>query len=164
MVHQTEKRLQNVISHRLAVPLFMVCASLLSLHTFAQQHILGDIVIDQPRARPTPPGVSTGAGYMTVTNNGDIADKLLATVSEIAERVEIHTHTMDEDVIKMRRVENLEIRAHGSVSLSPGGLHLMLIGLQQQLIVGQHFTVDLVFERAGPTTIEVVVKEVDANM
>src|SRR3546814_9738821 len=83
---------------------------------------------------------------------------LVATEGEVAERVELHTHTMDGNVMQMRRVEFVEIPAQGEAALQPGGIHIMLIGLKQPLREGERFPLTLTFEKAGAVTVEVAVE------
>lgn len=145
---------------------FMMCllaSGCLIISAFAHDYKTGDIVIEHPWARATPPGAANGAGYLVLKNHGQIADKLLAASSVVADRVEVHTHIMEEEVMKMRKVDSLELPPGGDVVLAPGGLHLMLIGLKHQLTDGETFPVELTFEHAGSTTIEIQVQKDDEN-
>src|SRR3546814_14254632 len=65
---------------------------------------------------------------------------------------------MDGDIMKMRRLEAVEIPAHGSAVLRPGSHHLMLIGLKQPLHEGERFPLTLTFEKAGTITVEITVE------
>lgn len=141
---------------------FMMCllaSGFVIISAFAHDYKTGDIVIEHPWARATPPGAANGAGYLVLKNHGQIADELLAVSSVVADRVEVHTHVVEEDVMKMRKVDSLEILPDEEVVLAPGGLHLMLIDLKHQLTEGETFPVELTFEHAGSTTIEVKVQK-----
>lgn len=124
----------------------------------AQEFTLGDLTIDEPWARPTPHGAVTGAGYMVLTNTGDDADRLVGASSEVCDRVELHTHLMDNGVMRMRQVPSVELPPGESVAIAPGGLHLMLIGLKSPLEEGMSFPLTLMFEGGGSTTVNVVVR------
>ncbi len=107
-------------------------------------------------------GGANGAVYMTIENNADDDDRLVAAETEVAGAVELHNVNMVEGVMQMREVEGgIEIPAGESatVVLEPGGLHVMLIGLNQALEVGDTFDVELDFEQAGTITVEVEVRE-----
>ncbi len=106
----------------------------------------------------------TGAGYMTLRNTGEAADRLVAASTPAAGRAELHTMTMDGDVMRMRRVEAIEIPPGGSTELRPGGLHVMLFGLKQPLKEGDRFPLTLRFERTGEVTVEVAVRGAGAPM
>src|SRR5690606_850663 len=112
-----------------------------------------------PWARASAGTARNGAVYLVVENSGD-ADRLIAADGAIAERVELHTHIMEGDVMKMRRVEAVDIPSHGSAALQPSGNHVMLLGLRQPLKEGQRFPLTLTFERAGTVTVEVAVEGV----
>lgn len=127
----------------------------------AQAHELklGDIQIDHPYARATVPQQSSGGAYLTVENNGKTDDKLIKVESNIARSVEIHNMEMVGDVMKMRAVDGIELKAGSKVSMAPGGgYHIMLIGLNQQLKVGDKFPLTLYFAKAGKIEVAVVVK------
>ncbi len=101
-----------------------------------------------------------GAVFMTIKNGGSSDDALVGAKTDVAKTVELHETKMDEnDVMKMSPVPNIPILAGGSVTLKSGGLHVMLIGMQKELAVGDKFSVTLTFEKAGPMTIEAEVKD-----
>jgi periplasmic copper chaperone A len=108
-------------------------------------------------SRATAAGQSVGAGFVTLRNPGDTADKLLSASSDVAGKVELHAHINDNGVMKMRPVPEIEVPAKGSVTLAPGGFHLMLIGLKAPLTEGQHVPLTLVFEKAGAVTTQLMV-------
>jgi len=101
----------------------------------------------------------TGAAYMVINNTGSEDDKLISAASDVAEAVEIHDMTMENDVMKMFRIDGIDIPAGGSATLQPGGKHVMFIGLYEKLEIGQVITVTLEFEKSGQQTIEVEIRE-----
>jgi copper(I)-binding protein len=102
----------------------------------------------------------TGAVFMTLSNEGREADRLVGGRTDVAEVVEIHESIMEGDVMKMQMLaDGLEIPAQGEVLLKPGGYHVMLIGMKQSLEVGDKFTIDLQFEKSGTITVEPEVRE-----
>lgn len=103
-------------------------------------------------------GSSTGVVYMTIENQGDAPDRLIAAATDAAEIVEIHQVIDDDGVMRMRPLaDGLEIAPGETVSLESGGYHLMLIGLTESLLTDQTFTVTLTFEEAGEVTVEALV-------
>ncbi|MEO1749165.1 MAG: copper chaperone PCu(A)C [Pseudomonadota bacterium] len=111
---------------------------------------VGDITIMNPVARATPVNAPVSAGYMTITNNGVQADRLISVETNFSARGEIHEMAMDGDVMKMRELESgIELPAGESVTLMPGGLHLMFMGLSEQLLEGETRDVTIIFENAG---------------
>ena len=104
--------------------------------------------------RATVPGMKTSAAYVEITNNGALDDRLIAAQAAIAQRVEIHSMEMDGGVMRMRAVDGgLVIAAGDSVTLAPGGLHIMLMGLNTDLRAGSQHEIMLVFEKAGQVTL-----------
>lgn len=107
-------------------------------------------------ARPTPPAAEVAAAYLEIRSR--TADRLLAANTPAARRTEIHSTSMRDGVMEMRHLEQLEIPAGTPVVLKPGGLHLMLFGLQKPLAVGQRLPLELRFETAGIVRTEIVVR------
>jgi hypothetical protein len=102
----------------------------------------------------------TGAVFMLLVNDGAEADRLVGGSTDVAEVVEIHETTMEGEVMKMRMLpDGLEVPAKGEVLLKPGGYHVMLIGMKQDLKPGDQFTVDLQFEKSGTITVEPEVQQ-----
>lgn len=104
-------------------------------------------------SRATPPTAKTGAVYMTLTNDTGKADKLVAVKSDVAEKVEIHTHMMENNIMRMRRIDGVEVEPGTPVVFQPGGLHIMLIGLKAPLVAGQTIPLVLVYETAGEVKV-----------
>jgi copper(I)-binding protein len=107
---------------------------------------------------PTPAGVDVAAGYMTISNPTNAADRLLSATSPRAELVEVHEMRMDGTVMRMRPLTNLEIPAGGEVRLGPGGNHFMFFGVSEPFAQGQNIPVQLVFEHAGTIDVTLPVR------
>jgi len=136
--------------------------SLLAGPVLAHDAKVGDLVIMEPWARATIGQVKTGVVYLTVVNHGATGDRLLAVSTPAAAKAELHTHIMDEGVMKMRPVEAIDIAAKGSTALEPGGYHVMLMGVQEPLREGEAFPMTLTFETAGSVDVEVHVQGIAA--
>jgi copper(I)-binding protein len=137
---------------------FALAACFLPVVASAHDVTAGPLTIQHPWARATAASAKTGALYVTVTNNGTEADRLLGVSSAVAERCELHLSEASGDVMTMRMVEHLEIPAGGSVSLAPKGNHVMLMGLKAPLKKGTSFPAILRFEKAGEVAVEVTVQ------
>lgn len=131
------------------------------MHDMPQQ---GAIQIQHPYARAMPPGQPNSAAFMTLRNMADKANAVVAASSPAAEVVELHTHTMDGGMMKMRRIEQIDIPAGGETELKPGGLHIMLIGLKEQLKPGMKIALTLKFADGSESTIEAPVQEIMQSM
>lgn len=125
-----------------------------------------DLAIEEVWARPAMAGsggmgaAGTGALFMRIVNDSGEADRLVGGRTEVANTVEIHETVVEGEVMRMQMLpEGLEIPAGGEVVLKPGSYHVMLIGLQRDLKVGDRFEVELLFEKAGARVVTVEVKE-----
>ncbi|MGA5122855.1 copper chaperone PCu(A)C [Streptomyces pseudogriseolus] len=94
------------------------------------------------------------AGFLTITNDGDAADRLTSVSSDVAGQVTVH-ETVDG---AMQEVESLDIPAHGSLVLESGGNHLMFEQLKREPKQGQKVPVELRFAHSDPVTVEIPVK------
>jgi len=112
--------------------------------------------VEHAWARATVAAVKTGAAYLTITGHG-AADVLLSAATPVADRAELHEAISEGNVMRMRPVERLMVPVSASVVLTPGGTHVMLVGLKGPLTVGQHFPLTLVFQDAGKLEADVVV-------
>jgi copper(I)-binding protein len=137
-------------------------ALLVSAFTYAHDYNAGNLRIEHPYARATVSGQPSGAAYLTIENKGNNPDRLIAIASPISNAVEMHTMSMDGNVMKMREVSSIELKPSVKVSMKPGdGYHIMLIGLKQPLKIGDQFPLTLTFEKAGKAEVTVWVEDKD---
>lgn len=122
---------------------------------YANDYNVGDLTIEHPWSRATVAGMVNGAGYFVIENKGSQDDVLLSATTDIAKTTELHTHIQDGEVMRMRQVENVAIPAGEKVSFEPGGLHVMMMGLEQPLVQGESFPLILQFEKSGSVTMDV---------
>jgi len=118
----------------------------------------GPVTVTAAWARAGVASAKAGAAFLTVTNTGKEPDRLVAAQTPVADKAELHTHLMDNGVMKMRAVDSIDVAPGAPVTLKPGGLHVMLMGLKQPLTEGGRFPVTLTFEKAGAVTVEVAVQ------
>jgi hypothetical protein len=133
---------------------FMLTAAVASAQT-------GQLAVDNAWARATPGKSDIGAAYVTI--HSPTADRLVAASTPVAKKAELHTMEMSGMVMKMRPISSIDIPAGQSVSLAPGGMHIMLMGLKQPLKAGQSFPLSLTFAKAGTRTVNVAVEKVGAS-
>ncbi|MBL8567178.1 MAG: copper chaperone PCu(A)C [Hyphomicrobiaceae bacterium] len=129
----------------------------------AHEYTAKTVTVSHPWARATPPGATVGAAYLEIAASKKGDDKLVGGRSEIAGRVEIHTHERDGDVMKMKQVAALPVPAGKSVVLKPSGDHVMLMDLKRPLVEGDLLKLTLTFEKAGDVEIEATVEPIGAK-
>ncbi|HLO77190.1 MAG TPA: copper chaperone PCu(A)C, partial [Magnetospirillum sp.] len=110
----------------------------------------------------TPARAPAGGAFVTLTNAGATADRLVAAGVGIARTAELHTHVVQGDIMRMVQVDGIDLPAGQSVTMAPGGYHIMLIGLNEPLKEGASFPLDLTFAQAGKVTVSVDVRPVGA--
>lgn len=142
--------------------------SLSLLSVLSSQQLLAaqadDVAVNNPFAREVPPGAPASASFMSLKNNSGQAIKITSADSSVAKVVELHTHTNDNGVMRMRQIPFIEIPANGETMLKPGGLHIMLIGPHQPLKKGQNIAVTLNFEDGSKKTVNMPVKSIMGMM
>jgi copper(I)-binding protein len=119
---------------------------------------VGEVMIEQPWARASIGNAPNSAAYMVLETAGPEPDRLVASSTPIAEQAQLHSHSMEGGVARMRPVDAVEVAPGTPTVLGPGGLHIMLIGLRQKLAAGDTIPLTLVFEQAGEVTLEVPVR------
>ena len=120
--------------------------------------------VQDPYVRAVPPGQTNSAAFMALVNPGDADHALVAAESRASKVVELHTHQEEGGMMKMRRVDKIDLPAGETVELQPGGLHLMLIGLTRQLSPGEDVEITLVLEDGSRTSVTAPVKTVQQTM
>jgi copper(I)-binding protein len=129
----------------------------------ATDYDVGSIHIAQPWSRATPKGATTGAGCMTITNKGTTSDQVNCVSSDASQQCQIHSMTMEGGVMKMRAVEGgLEIKPGQTITLRPGGFHVMFVDLKHPLERGKTVKATLKFDNAGTVELEYPVVAIGA--
>ncbi|WEX75864.1 DUF1775 domain-containing protein [Sinorhizobium numidicum] len=109
----------------------------------------GDLEISAGAIKAMLPGAKVGSGGFVVKNAGSSDDRLLAVEAQAAGRVELHEMTMENDVMKMRKLDGVVIPAGGTVELTSGSLHLMFMEVKKPFAESETVPVTLIFEKAG---------------
>jgi len=105
------------------------------------------LAVRDARVLATVPGQGVAAAYMTIESS--VAARVVSAESDVATSVQFHTMSMQGEVMRMRRVDELELPAGRAVRLAPGGIHLMLTGLSQPLRAGGTVDLRLTVSEAG---------------
>jgi len=116
------------------------------------------IEIREPWVREVPPVSKMSALFMKIVNRGDTDDRLIGVRTPVSQYAEIHRMIMEQGMMKMRKMDYLEVPAGKEVQLKPGGIHIMLIDLKKPLKKGQKIEVEMIFEKSGKITLKVPVR------
>ena len=120
--------------------------------------VAGDLTISGAFTRATLPNAPVGGGYLTIANKGAADDRLVSVSTPAAGKAEIHEMKMEGDVMKMNALpDGLVIPAGGTVTLEPGGYHLMFMDLRGPFVEGTSVPVTLTFEKAGAVEVQLPV-------
>ena len=108
--------------------------------------------------RPAAQGAN-GAIYFVIENHSSETHEMIGAASDIAAAVEVHESSMSGDVMQMRQVEAVSLGPDSEVTFEPGGLHIMLIDLTEDLAMSDEIEVTLHFTNYEDLTIQVPVQE-----
>lgn len=111
--------------------------------------------------RPAGQG-ENGAIYFVIHNHSSQADELISVTSDIAAAAEMHESKMSEDIMQMTRVESVPLEPYAEIEFTPGGLHVMLVDLMNDLKVGDQIEVTLHFKNSEDIKVTVPVRETAA--
>lgn len=117
-----------------------------------------EVTVQDAWIRATVPQQKVTGAFMKITSTADA--HIVDIKSPIADRAEIHEMKMDNGVMTMRAVPSLPLGAGKSVSLAPGGYHIMLFGLHQQVKAGESVPLTLLIEDGQKQRTAVEVKAI----
>ena len=118
------------------------------------------VEIREAWSRPASQG-GNGAVYFVIRSSE--ADELIGVASDVADAVEMHESKMNGDVMEMQQLKSILLNAGEQVTFEPGGLHIMLIGLKQDLKVGDEFGITLHFKNVQDLNVNVPVRDTPAS-
>lgn len=118
--------------------------------------------VGDPYVRAVPPGQPNSAAFMSLRNTSDEDRALIGAESPAAKVVELHTHVEENGMMRMRRIERIALPAGETTTLAPGGLHIMLIGLQSELTLGQNVELTLIRDDGERLVIQAPVRRIEA--
>ena len=117
-----------------------------------------DIEVHQAWVRPTVKG-ENAAVYLTIHNHTEITDELLSISSPMTDVIEIHESKIENDVMQMDMRMALPIAADEEIIFTPGGLHIMLVNLKEELVFGEHIGLILHFKNHEDIVVDVHIED-----
>ncbi|HEV7855677.1 MAG TPA: copper chaperone PCu(A)C [Herminiimonas sp.] len=142
--------------------LLVTAVMLISTGAMAHEYRVGDIYIGHPYARASMPGQTSGGAYLSLENKSAGGDALVSVETPAAASVEIHTMSLENNVMRMREVAGIDLQPGAKITMTPGnGYHLMLLGLKTPLKAGDRVPLTLRFKKAGK--VETMISVEDGN-
>lgn len=139
--------------HFLSIALLMASFS-------TQAAVTDQISISNGFVREVPPNQTISAAFMTLQNDDMNDHQVVSATSSVAKQVELHTHTQESGMMKMRQIPAINIPAGADAALKPGGLHIMLFNVTTPLIEGNMVPLTLKFEDGSEKTLNLPVRSV----
>lgn len=119
-----------------------------------------EIKISNAWVKPTMPGQPVAGAYMTLVSDKDI--DIVEVDSPVAGKAEIHSMSMEGNIMRMKRLERLSLKAGKPVELKPGGFHIMLMELNHQIKEGEAVPISLVSQDDTGKRVTQLIKAVAA--
>ncbi len=145
----------------LAIPFLLISTA---VQAEAVSDAAGSVSVNDAYVRSVPPGQPNSAAFMKLHNSSSAHHAVVSAASPAAKTVELHTHKMEGGMMKMRRIEKIDIRPNGQTALEPGGLHIMLMGLREGLNPGNLVSITLTFEDGSAKKFEAPVRKLKMKM
>lgn len=127
---------------------------LLTTMLFLSAPAFAEVAAEKVHAFQTSEGMKNGAVFLTLKNTGDKGDALVSASSDVAGRTELHEMSEVNGIMKMRKVDKIDLGADKSVELKSGGYHIMLMDLKKPLKAGENFPLTLTFESGKKVTVQ----------
>ncbi|AVI66554.1 MULTISPECIES: copper chaperone PCu(A)C [Shewanella] len=124
---------------------------------------LANVVMTEGHIRAMPETVPNTAAYFTLENHTDKAIRLIGVSTTVAKDAQLHTIIEDQGMVKMRHVEGFDIPSHGTLTLTPSGDHVMLLGLKAPLVLEQQVELQLEFDGGEKMAITLPVSKAAEN-
>ena len=121
------------------------------------------ITIIDPRIRALPPGQKVTAMYMQLQNISNKDHDLVRVESDISPMIELHTHTNNDGVMRMGKVESIPVPAKSTAEAKPGSYHVMIMGLSRDLKLGEKIDFNLVFKDGSNIPVSAEVKKLEVK-
>ncbi len=121
------------------------------------------ISVANPYIRQAPPSAPATGAFMVLKNNGNTDVRLLKVDNPVSRLTELHTHTHEDGMMKMRPVAGIDIKAKGETALQPGGFHIMLIDLKAPLQEGESVPLTLTFDDGSNLQVDAKVVRPNAG-
>ncbi len=134
-----------------------IAALLLAVICVASSAQAADLTVRDAWARATAGQSKIGAAYLTLKNTGAAADRLLSATTPVAGSVELHTTIQDGDVMRMQKLDTIDLAPDASVEFKQSGLHIMLVDVAAPLKQGGSFPLTLTFASGEIVTVDVAV-------
>ena len=137
----------------------MKLLAFLSLFTLVACNLFSnEMVIKHAHMMETPKTFPAAAIFMTIKNNTDTDDRMIDFKTDRAGRVELHTMILENDIMRMRRVEGYDIPAGSYHTLKPMADHIMLFDMESDFVAGETFQGIVIFEKAGDVPVTIYIK------
>lgn len=135
-------------------------AMLVGLTSFSA---MADISISDAYVRALPPGNESTAAFLTITNTDRADVSLTKAEAKVSDAVELHNHVNVDGHMMMRPVDGIVIPGTQTVNLEPGGYHIMLINLREELNEGDVVEIELSFSDGETKNISAPVKKIEVD-
>lgn len=124
---------------------FIITLLILSLALYAHKEVKSIVEVKDAYIRLLPPSSPNTGGFLELKNTSSKDIKLVKATSKLSNKLELHTLIKEDNLMKMREIQEIMIKSNSSTVLKPGSLHLMFMGLKEKLVLNKKIPVTLYF-------------------
>lgn len=146
------------MEHLKQIALFVLVGLMAVVIAACSDDTASEPIVEDAWARPGTEG-NNSAAYMTIENDGDEDLILTGASGDVARAVEVHESTTEDGMMEMNEVEEVVVPAGDSLALEPGGHHVMMMSINQDLEPGDTFTLNMQFDGLDDVEVDVTVEE-----
>jgi len=133
---------------------------LLLFPLFVWASVASHIRVADPYVRATPPGQKNTAAYVELGYEDSHPASIVAVYTPIAKKAQMHTVEEVKGVAKMMQVSHIQLKPGSTTSLQPGGYHIMLMGLSEDLMPDDAIPLVFIYDDGSSTLVDAVVKDI----
>ena len=148
----------------LALPFLLTVLSAQAEHPSHGSGAAASVSISEAYVRAMPPGQKNSAAFMKLSNGSAMHHTVIGASTSAAKIAELHTHMEMDGMMKMRKIEKIDLHPDGEVVLKPGGQHVMLMGLKGELKPGDMVPLTLVFGDGSKKEVHAQVRKMKMTM
>lgn len=134
--------------------LLLICGLSVNIATVLAE----GVVVESAYIREAPPGQQVTAAFMRLHNRGEQDCVLTGVATPVAGSAEIHDHSHENGVVRMRPVRGIALPAGVSLELKPGGYHAMLFGVTEKLSDSERYPLTIYFDGCQPVHTDAEVR------
>ena len=137
--------------------LLLVCLIFFNNYSLSNETISKPLVFHGGYTFSSFKGQKSAAIYITIINSGEKDVEIKSISTDIAKKSEIHEIISEKEIIRMRKIDNFLVKKSDTVFFQPGGTHIMIFGLEDELIDKETFKIDILTDDSQRYSVDILI-------